>query len=51
MSQDNAIKLECTECRRLNYQVHKNKKMHKERIELKKHCKHCGKHTMHKETK
>jgi ribosomal protein L33 len=23
----------------------------KERLEMKKHCKNCGKHTMHKETK
>ncbi|MDP3899817.1 MAG: 50S ribosomal protein L33 [bacterium] len=51
MSQDNMIKLECTECRRVNYNSHKNKKIIKERLEMKKHCKHCDKHTMHKETK
>jgi large subunit ribosomal protein L33 len=29
----------------------KNKKNDQERIELKKYCKFCGKHTVHKETK
>ncbi|MBU0531607.1 50S ribosomal protein L33 [Patescibacteria group bacterium] len=51
MSQDNLIKMECTECKRIGYQSFKNKKTLKERLELKKHCKWCGKHTMHKETK
>ncbi|MFA5134495.1 MAG: 50S ribosomal protein L33 [Patescibacteria group bacterium] len=51
MSQDNIIKLECTECKHINYHSHKNKKLHKDRIEIKKHCKWCKKHTMHKETK
>jgi len=51
MSQDNMIKLECTECKRINYFSHKNKKILKERLELKKYCKHCRKHVLHKETK
>ena len=51
MSQDNMIKLECTECKRVNYFSHKNKKTLKERLELKKYCKFCKKHTIHKETK
>ena len=51
MSQDNLIKLECTECKRVNYHSHKNKKKLKARIELKKHCEWCKKHTVHKETK
>lgn len=51
MSQDNMIKLECTECKTINYFSKKNKKILKERLEMKKHCKNCGKHTMHKETK
>ncbi len=51
MSQDNLLKLECTGCKRINYFSHKNKKKLKERIELKKHCKACGKHVLHKETK
>ena len=51
MSQDNLIKLECGECKRVNYFSKKNKKILKERLTMKKHCKHCGKHTSHKETK
>ncbi|MFZ4648073.1 MAG: 50S ribosomal protein L33 [Patescibacteria group bacterium] len=51
MSQDNMIKLECTECKTVNYFSHKNKKTLKERLEMKKFCPKCGTHTMHKETK
>ena len=51
MSQDNLIKLECTDCKRTNYYSQKNKKTIKERLEIKKYCKHCKKHTLHKETK
>lgn len=51
MSQENLIKLECSVCKRVNYFSHKNKKTLKNRLELKKHCKWCKKHTMHKETK
>ena len=45
------IKFECSECKRVNYYSQKNKKQIKERLELKKHCKWCKKHTLHKETK
>lgn len=51
MSQDNMIKLECTACKRINYFSQKNKKILKARLELKKYCKHCRKHVLHKETK
>ncbi|MFA6306991.1 MAG: 50S ribosomal protein L33 [Patescibacteria group bacterium] len=51
MSQDNMIKLECTVCKRVNYFSRKNKKTLKSRLELKKLCVHCKKHTLHKETK
>ncbi len=51
MSQDNMIKFECTECKRINYFSRKNKKLIKDRLELKKYCKFCKKHTLHKETK
>ncbi|NTW22847.1 50S ribosomal protein L33 [Candidatus Falkowbacteria bacterium] len=51
MSQDNMIKLECTECKTINYFSRKNKKTLKTRLEMNKFCKHCGKHTGHKETK
>jgi large subunit ribosomal protein L33 len=51
MPQDNLIKFECTQCRKINYHSHKNKKLQKERLQLKKFCKTCKKHTLHKETK
>ncbi|MBI5370305.1 50S ribosomal protein L33 [Candidatus Uhrbacteria bacterium] len=51
MSQDNMTKLECTECKTIGYRTHKNKKTIKERLELNKFCKRCGKHMAHKETK
>lgn len=45
------ITLECTECKRRNYTTTKNKKNDPNRLELKKYCSHCGRHTLHKETK
>ena len=45
------ITLACTECKQRNYDNMKNKKNTTERIELKKYCKLCHKHTVHKETK
>lgn len=51
MSQDNLIKLECTNCKRVTYQSHKNKKILKNRLEMKKYCRFCKKHFTHKETK
>ncbi len=51
MSQVNLVKLECSECHHINYYTRKNKKLNKERLELKKHCSWCKKHTLHKETK
>ncbi len=45
------VTLQCTECKRRNYSTSKNKTNVQDRIETKKHCKWCGKHTMHKEIK
>ncbi|MBI5418165.1 50S ribosomal protein L33 [Candidatus Poribacteria bacterium] len=45
------ITLECTECKRRNYSLTKNKKKHTTRMETKKHCAFCNKHTTHKETR
>jgi len=45
------ITLECTECKNRNYNTTKDKKEHPERMETKKYCKFCKKHTLHKETK
>ena len=41
----------CTECKQRNYNTVKNKKNNSERIELKKYCPFCNRHTVHKETK
>ncbi|MDD2752995.1 MAG: 50S ribosomal protein L33 [Candidatus Portnoybacteria bacterium] len=51
MSQDNIIKLQCKECKRINHWTRKNKRKVERKIELKKHCPWCGKHTVHKELK
>jgi len=45
------VTLACTECKQRNYITKKNKKNTTERIELKKYCKFCKTHTVHKETK
>jgi large subunit ribosomal protein L33 len=45
------ITLACTECKQRNYDTKKNKKNDPDRLELKKYCKFCRKHTLHKETK
>lgn len=45
------ITLACVECKRRNYTTTKNKKVTKEKLELKKYCPFCRTHTLHKETK
>jgi len=51
MSQDNIIKMQCTECKNINYRSRKNKKTIKDRLEIMKYCDSCNKHVLHKETK
>ncbi len=41
----------CEECLSRNYQTTKNKDVNKERLEIKKFCVKCNKHTLHKESK
>ncbi|MFH1582538.1 MAG: 50S ribosomal protein L33 [bacterium] len=45
------IKMQCAECKRVNYFTSKSKKIVEEKLELKKFCKWCRKHTVHKEGK
>lgn len=45
------ITLACEDCKRRNYQTKKNKVNDRDRIELRKFCQWCGKHTLHKETR
>jgi large subunit ribosomal protein L33 len=42
------ISLVCTECKSRNYRTTKRRD---QRLEIKKFCKVCGKHTLHRETK
>ena len=43
--------LVCTECNHENYRISKNVKNTPDRLEIKKYCAHCRKHTTHKEKK
>ncbi len=45
------ITLECTECKNRNYTTTKNKQKMRDKLEMKKYCKFCRKHTLHRETK
>ncbi|MCD6402611.1 50S ribosomal protein L33 [bacterium] len=45
------VKLKCSECGKVNYYTHKSKKIAESKLELKKFCKWCKKHTLHKEAK
>ena len=54
------ITIECTECRQSEtqrspgvsrYLTSKNRRNTPDKLEIKKHCRYCNKHTIHKETK
>lgn len=45
------VTLACEQCKQRNYTTLKNKKSHSGRLELKKYCKFCRMHTIHKETR
>jgi large subunit ribosomal protein L33 len=45
------ITLQCGACKERNYSTTKNKKNTPGRLELKKFCRRCRKHTAHKEVK
>jgi large subunit ribosomal protein L33 len=45
------VTLACTECKRRNYSTIKNKRNTPDKLEFKKFCRFCHKHTVHKETK
>ncbi|AMA74467.1 MULTISPECIES: 50S ribosomal protein L33 [Aneurinibacillus] len=45
------VTLACTECKQRNYTTTKNKRKQTERIEMKKYCKFCNDHTLHRETR
>lgn len=43
--------LVCTECLSRNYSTYVNHLKAEDRLEIKKFCKKCGKHTLHRETR
>ena len=45
------IALSCTDCKQRNYNTTKDKKVHPDRMEVKKFCRTCNTHTLHRETK
>ena len=45
------ITLACTECKQRNYNTTQNKTNDPDRLEMKKYCKFCRKHTLHRESK
>ncbi len=45
------ITFQCSGCKRRNYVSTKNKRTTPEKLEFKKFCRWCRKHTPHKETK
>ncbi len=45
------IYLACTECKERNYTSEKNRRNDPGRMEIKKYCARCRKHTTHRETK
>ena len=45
------VTLRCSEGKQRNYNSMKNKKNDPDRLEMKKYCRFCRKHTTHNETK
>jgi len=45
------ITMACADCKERNYTTEKNRRNDQGRLELKKFCRRCRKHTMHRETK
>jgi large subunit ribosomal protein L33 len=51
MKKEVIAKMQCSECKDINYYTHKNNKANKTKLELKKYCPRCQKHTTHKQMK
>lgn len=45
------VSLDCSECKRKNYQTTKNKQKTTDKLVFKKFCRACRKHTEHREGK
>ncbi|MDQ0514211.1 large subunit ribosomal protein L33 [Mycoplasmoides fastidiosum] len=46
-----SIRLQCSDCKEINYLTKKNSKKHPEKLELNKYCNRCKHAVVHKETK
>jgi len=45
----NPVQMECVECKNRNYSIFRDTRGNVERLELKKYCRFCRKHTLHKQ--
>ena len=45
------VTLACSDCKRRNYTTTRNKRKTPEKLQVKKFCRWCRAHTLHKETK
>ncbi len=45
------VTLQCTECNERNYTTSKNRRNDPGRLELRKYCPRCRRHTLHRETR
>jgi large subunit ribosomal protein L33 len=45
------ITLACNECKHRNYTTEKNRRNDPDRLELRKYCRTCRTHTVHRETR
>jgi large subunit ribosomal protein L33 len=45
------ITFACTKCKQRNYDTFKNKKNDPDRLEMRRYCRFCNEHVLHKETK
>ncbi len=45
------ITMACVDCKNRNYITKKNRRNDPDRLEMKKFCPKCGKHTLHRETR
>lgn len=51
MAIKNSVRLECKNCKEINYLTRRNKKKNLEKLILNKFCSRCRKSTEHTETK
>ncbi len=51
MADKKNVRLECSECKHINYLTRRNPKTTPEKLQQRKYCKYCRGTTIHKETK